>query len=53
MKPKIKYTSVPMRKLRVVDDFLPVPEDLVLRGVRHAKRLATSSNKRAKRRSAA
>jgi hypothetical protein len=53
MKPKIKYTRVPMRKLRIVDDFLPVPEDLVFKGVRDAKRRAVSSNKRAKRRSAA
>jgi hypothetical protein len=53
MKPKIKYTSVSMRKLRIVEDFLPTSEGLVFKGVRHAKRRAASSNERTKRRSAA
>ena len=29
MKSKVKYTDEPMGKLRVVDDFLPAPEELV------------------------
>jgi len=43
MKNKIKYTSKPLRKLRVVDDFLPVPKKLVFKGARHARRRAASS----------
>ncbi len=31
MKRKIKYTNEPMGKLRVVDDFLPAPEELVFK----------------------
>lgn len=31
MKNKIKYTDEPMRKLRVVKDFLPPPDQLVLK----------------------
>ena len=31
MKSKVKYTNEPMGKLRVVDDFLPVPEELVFK----------------------
>ena len=31
MKNKIKYTDEPMGKLRVVKDFLPPPDQLVLR----------------------
>lgn len=31
MKSKVKYTSEPMGKLRVVDDFLPAPEELVFK----------------------
>jgi len=31
MKKKIKYTDEPMGKLRVVKDFLPPPEKLVLK----------------------
>ena len=31
MKKKIKYSDEPMGKLKVVDDFLPPPEQLVLR----------------------
>ena len=31
MKKKIKYTSEPMGKVRVVSDFLPSPKDLVLK----------------------
>ncbi len=31
MKSKIKYTEEPMGKLRVVKDFLPSPEQLVLK----------------------
>jgi predicted DNA binding CopG/RHH family protein len=31
MKSKIKYTNEPMGKLRVVDDFLPAPEELVFK----------------------
>jgi hypothetical protein len=45
MKNKIKYTSKPLRKLRVVDDFLPAPKKLVFKGARHAKRRAASSVK--------
>jgi len=29
MKSKIRYTDEPLGKLRVIDDFLPPPEDLV------------------------
>jgi len=29
MKSKIKYTDEPLGKLRIVDDFLPPPEDFV------------------------
>ncbi|MCG2774818.1 MAG: hypothetical protein L6406_03970 [Desulfobacterales bacterium] len=29
MKAKIKYTDEPLGKLRIVDDFLPPPEDLL------------------------
>jgi len=53
MKHKVKYTTEPMRKLRVVDDFLPAPEDLVFKGVRLVKRRTDSSGGRAKRRSVA
>jgi hypothetical protein len=53
MKRKVKYTSKQMRKLRVVDDFLPAPEDLVFKGARHAKRRAVVSSGRTKQRSAA
>jgi hypothetical protein len=53
MKNKIKYTSKPLGKLRVVDDFLPAPEELVFKGARHAKRRADASSGRAKQRSAA
>jgi len=31
MKKKIKYTNEPMRKVRVVTDFLPSPEELALK----------------------
>jgi predicted DNA binding CopG/RHH family protein len=31
MKEKIKYTNEPMGKVRVVADFLPSPEELVLK----------------------
>jgi len=31
MKKKIKYTNEPLGRLRVIRDFLPHPEDLVLR----------------------
>lgn len=31
MKSKIKYTDEPMGKLRVVNDFLPAPEELVFK----------------------
>lgn len=31
MKSKIKYTKEPMGRLRVVDDLLPPPEELVLK----------------------
>jgi len=31
MKTKIRYTAEPMGKLEVVDDFLPPPEQLVLK----------------------
>lgn len=31
MTAKIKYTDEPLGKLKVVSDFLPAPEDLVLR----------------------
>lgn len=31
MKNKVKYTDEPMGKLRVVDDFLPAPEELVFK----------------------
>ena len=31
MKAKIKYTDEPLGNLRVVDDFLPPPEDLVFK----------------------
>jgi len=31
MKKKIKYTDEPMGKVRVVSDFLPSPEELVLK----------------------
>ena len=31
MKSKIKYTNEPMGKLKVVDDFLPPPDQLVLK----------------------
>lgn len=31
MKAKIKYTDEPLGDLRVVDDFLPPPEDLVFK----------------------
>ena len=31
MSAKIRYTDEPLGKLRVVPDFLPAPEDLVLR----------------------
>jgi hypothetical protein len=31
MKSKIKYTDEPMGKLRVVEDFLPPPDQLVLK----------------------
>jgi len=31
MKAKIKYTDEPLGKLRIVDDFLPPPEDLVFK----------------------
>lgn len=32
MKHKIKYTDEPMGDVRVVEDFLPAPEDLVFKG---------------------
>lgn len=32
MKRKIKYTDEPMGDVRVVEDFLPAPEDLVFKG---------------------
>ncbi len=31
MKSKIKYTEGPLGKFRVIDDFLPSPEDLVFK----------------------
>ena len=31
MKSKVKYTNEPMGKLRVMDDFLPAPEDLIFK----------------------
>lgn len=31
MKKKISYTNEPMGKPKVIQDFLPVPEDLVLK----------------------
>ena len=31
MKNRVKYTDEPMGKLRVVDDFLPAPEDLLFK----------------------
>jgi hypothetical protein len=31
MKNKIKYTNEPMGKLRIVNDFLPTPDQLVLK----------------------
>ena len=31
MKSKVKYTDEPMGKLRVIDDFLPAPEELVFK----------------------
>jgi predicted secreted protein len=31
MKSKVKYTDEPMGRLRVVDDFLPAPEELVFK----------------------
>jgi len=31
MKNKIKYTDEPLGKLRIVDDFLPPPEDLLFK----------------------
>ena len=31
MKRKIKYTDEPLGDVRVVDDFLPTPEDLVFK----------------------
>ena len=31
MKAKIKYTDEPLGKLRIVDDFLPPPEDLLFK----------------------
>ena len=34
MSAKIKYTNGPLGKLKVVPDFLPKPEDLVLRDER-------------------
>jgi predicted DNA binding CopG/RHH family protein len=30
-KPKIKYTNEPIGKIKIVDDFLPRPKDLVLK----------------------
>jgi predicted DNA binding CopG/RHH family protein len=30
-KKQIKYTDEPLEKLRVIDDFLPAPEDLVFK----------------------
>jgi hypothetical protein len=32
MKSKIKYTDEPMGKLKIVNDFLPPPDQLVLKG---------------------
>ena len=32
IKSKIKYTDEPLGKLRIVDDFLPPPEDLLFKG---------------------
>ena len=31
MKSKIRYTEEPLGKLKVIDDFLPLPEDLVFK----------------------
>ncbi len=31
MKSKIKYTDEPLGKLKVIDDFLPPPEDLIFK----------------------
>lgn len=31
MKEKIKYTDEPMGKVRIIDDFLPSPEELALK----------------------
>ena len=31
MKGKIKYTDEPMGKVRIIDDFLPSPEELALK----------------------
>ena len=31
MKTKIKYTDEPLGKLRIMDDFLPPPEDLLFK----------------------
>ena len=36
MKRKIKYTDEPMGKLKVVNDFLPPPDQLVLKEVAEA-----------------
>ena len=30
-KPKVKYKDEPIGKIRIVDDFLPAPQDLVLK----------------------
>ena len=36
MKSRIKYTDEPMGKLRVMKDFLPPPDKLVLIGIPHS-----------------
>ena len=46
MKNKIKYTSKPLGKLRVMDDFLPAPEELVFKEDNVKITMALSRRKR-------
>ncbi len=47
MKGKTKYTDEPIGKVRVIDDFLPSPEELALKkGGRGDAGCLTSSNSR-------
>jgi hypothetical protein len=40
-KHKVKYTDKPIGKIKIVDDFLPKPKDLILKEetIKHAKYL--------------